>query len=73
MTCIDSTIAAVAETAKRVGLGVLAAEAGVPYTTVKSFSDRDWSHKSLSVIKALAAASDRLNAANDVDPKSEAA
>lgn len=73
MTCIDSTISAVAATAKRVGLGVLAAEAGVPYTTVKSFADRKWSHKSLSVIKALAEASERLDAANDSTPQEKAA
>ncbi|WP_292229393.1 hypothetical protein [Brevundimonas sp.] len=42
------------------GLAALAREAGVPYTTVKSFSDRNWTHKNLEIITALNGAAVRL-------------
>lgn len=44
------------------GLADLAREADVPYTTVRSFSGRGWTHKNLAVIEKLAAAAERLEA-----------
>lgn len=60
MTGIAHAIETIRTAAERVGLADLAREAGVPYTTVKSFADRGWSHKNLEVIEKLAGAADRL-------------
>lgn len=55
-----SRIRVVAE--RKGGLAKLAQEAGVPYTTVHSFSRRGWSHSNLEVIDKLANAADRIAA-----------
>lgn len=60
-------IAAAIERIRRVaeakgGLARIAAEADVPYTTVHSFQQRDWSHKNIEVIEKLAAAAERIEA-----------
>ena len=47
------------------GLVKLAQEADVPYTTVHSFSQRNWSHKNLEVIEKLAAAAERIEARDE--------
>ena len=60
MTQVNDIINNVRRAAETHGLAALAREADVPYTTVKSFSDRGWSNKNLQVIDALARASDRL-------------
>ncbi len=65
MSEIAQTISTIRETAERVGLPAFAREAGVPYTTVKSFADRDWSNKNLDVIEKLAAAAERLALAQE--------
>lgn len=62
MTEISHTLEAVRKTAERVGLAEFARAADVPYTTVKSFSDRGWSHKNLEVLQKLADAASRLDA-----------
>jgi precorrin-6B methylase 1 len=51
--------------ARKGGLAELAREADVPYTTVHSFSERDWSHKNLTVIEKLVAAAERIEARGD--------
>lgn len=61
MSQIATTIDAVRQAAERDGLPRLALEAGVPYTTVKSFADRGWQNKSLAVFEKLADAAGRLN------------
>ena len=60
MDLIDTAISNVRAAAQAHGLAELARAAGLPYTTVKSFADRDWSHKNLETIRALNAAADRL-------------
>ena len=60
MTQVNDIINNVRRAAETHGLAALAREADVPYTTVKSFSDRGWSNKNLQVIDALARASNRL-------------
>lgn len=60
MTQIAETIEAVRKTAERVGLAELARVADVPYTTVKSFSDRGWSHKNFEVLQKLSLAVAKL-------------
>lgn len=57
------------ETLRRIGdapngLAELSREAGVPYTTVKSFRDRGWSNKSLDVLSKLLPAALRLEERN---------
>jgi lambda repressor-like predicted transcriptional regulator len=64
MTQVNDIIDNVRKAAETHGLAALAREADVPYTTVKSFSDRGWSNKNLQVIDALARASDRLAGAS---------
>jgi precorrin-6B methylase 1 len=49
------------------GLALLAQESGVPYTTVHSFAQRDWSHKNLEVIEKLVAAAERIEASLPAD------
>jgi hypothetical protein len=61
MSEIAAAIESIKTAAERVGLANLAREAGVPYTTVKSFADRGWSHKNLDAIEKLATAADRLS------------
>jgi precorrin-6B methylase 1 len=60
MSPISSTIQTVRQSAQKVGLGELAREAGVPYTTVKSFADRGWEHKNFEVLERLWCAAERL-------------
>jgi hypothetical protein len=60
MTQIYQTIETIRQAADLHGVGALAREAGVPYTTVKSFSDRNWSHKNLDLIDKLVNAAGRL-------------
>lgn len=60
MDAIELAIEDVRKAAEANGLAALARESGVPYTTVKSFADRDWGHKNLDVVRQLAAASRRL-------------
>jgi nucleoside phosphorylase len=62
MTSIALTIKNIEKAADAHGIGALAREAGVPYTTVKSFSDRNWSHKNLDMLDKLANAAVRLSA-----------
>ena len=50
---------------RRGGMTLLAREAGVPYTTVHSFSQRDFTNKNLEVVEKLAAAAERIEAADD--------
>lgn len=70
MTEIETALARVqAVAARKGGLAELAREADVPYTTVHSFSDRNWSHKNLEVIEKLVAAADRI-AARDAETAS---
>lgn len=61
MTEIEQAVARIRAVASRKGgLMDLSREAGVPYTTVHSFHQRDWSHKNLEVIEKLTAAADRI-------------
>lgn len=63
MTEIEQALERVRVVADRKGgLAKLAQEAGVPYSTVHSFSQRNWSHKNLEVIEKLAAAAERIAA-----------
>lgn len=62
MDQIGSAIQNVKAAAQTYGLSALAREADLPYTTVKSFADRDWSHKNLDTVRALIGAADRLSA-----------
>lgn len=63
MTQIASAIDRIRRVAgARGGMARLAQEAEVPYTTVHSFSQRNWSHKNLEVIEKLAAAAERIEA-----------
>jgi precorrin-6B methylase 1 len=63
MTEIEQAVQRIRDVADRKGgLVKLAAEADVPYTTVHSFSQRNWSHKNLEVIEKLAAAAERIAA-----------
>lgn len=63
MDPIQTAINDVKRAADARGLRALSDESGVPYTTVKSFSDRQWAHKNLEVLRKLAAAAARLNKA----------
>lgn len=65
MTQITETINAVREAAERVGLAEFARVADVPYTTVKSFADRGWSHKNFEVLQKLAEAARKLKTRTD--------
>jgi hypothetical protein len=60
MTKIAATLQEVRWAAEQVGIAELAREADVPYTTVKSCADRDWSNKNLDVLVKLEAAADRI-------------
>jgi hypothetical protein len=61
MSEISSAIESIRQAAGKAGLVELAREAGVPYTTVHSFSNRQWSHKNLDVLEKLAGAAQRIN------------
>jgi hypothetical protein len=61
MTPTAHAIEAIKQAADVHGVSALAREAGVPYTTVKSFSDRNWSHKNLDLLDKLAEAATRLS------------
>jgi sugar phosphate isomerase/epimerase len=63
MDPIQTAINDVKRAADAKGLRALADESGVKYTTIKSFHDRDWSHKNLEVLRKLADAARRLNGA----------
>jgi hypothetical protein len=71
MTKINQTIETIRQAANLHGVGVLAREAGVPYTTVKSFSDRNWSHKNLDLIDKLVGAAGRLGSGHSKQAPSE--
>jgi hypothetical protein len=60
MSEIASTIELIRRAADAHGLAELAREADVPYTTVHSFAERQWSHKNLEVLEKLSAAAGRL-------------
>lgn len=63
MTEIEAALQRIRTVADRKGgLADLAREADVPYTTVHSFSERDWQHKNLEVVEKLVAAADRIAA-----------
>ncbi|WP_374387173.1 hypothetical protein [Brevundimonas sp.] len=62
MDPIEAVIENVKTAAETHGLAALARAADLPYTTVKSFSDRDWSHKNLETIRALNSAAEKLSA-----------
>jgi len=57
---LDEGLKRVATVADRVGVAVLAREAGLPRSTVRSFRDRGWELKSLPNCEKLIAAADRL-------------
>ncbi len=61
MDPISETISTIRTAAETYGLAALARDADVPYTTVKSFADRDWSHKNLDVVRALGRSALRLS------------
>jgi hypothetical protein len=63
MTDLTAALQGVRSTANREGVAKLAAEAGVPYTTVRSLAERGWSNKHLSTLEKLVAAAARLDAA----------
>jgi len=66
MTDIAAAIEQIRQVTKEKGsLAELARESGVPYSTVHSFADRDWTHKNLEVIEKLAAAAQRIAAKSD--------
>jgi hypothetical protein len=69
MSEIAAAIAHIRAVADQVGLVELAREAGVPYTTVRSFAGRKWSHKSVDVIEKLSEAAKRLAAPEPEKPK----
>ena len=71
MSVISEVLQGVRSTADRVGVSKLAAEAGVPYTTVRSLAERGWSNKNLATVEKLAAAAARLDA--EQSPQGEAA
>lgn len=54
MPDIASTLSSIKVLADEIGLAELAREAGVPYTTLRSFAERDWSHKNLEMVERLA-------------------
>lgn len=61
MTEIEQAISRIRAVAEdKGGLARLAQEAGVPYSTVHSFHQRNWSHKNLEVIEKLSAAALRI-------------
>ena len=67
MSDISESIAAGIERIRSVaerkgGLAALAAEAGVPYTTVHSFAQRGFANKNLEVLEKLAEAAERIAA-----------
>lgn len=63
MTEITAAVDRIRRVADRKGgLTLLAQEAGVPYTTVHSFSQRGWTNKNLDVIEKLVAAAERIEA-----------
>lgn len=55
-----SPIELIREAAETVNLAEFAREAGVPYTTVHAFRERNWSHKNLAVIDKLTVAARRI-------------
>lgn len=61
MQKVTERMARVGEVADRVGLRVLAREAGVPVSTVQSYAARGWTHKHLPACDKLIAAADRLD------------
>jgi hypothetical protein len=60
MQAITAELERVAAIAERVGIVVLAAEAGLPVSTVRSFQARGWSLQGLTTCAKLIAAADRL-------------
>ncbi|MFC5374012.1 hypothetical protein ACFPIF_15720 [Brevundimonas faecalis] len=60
MDMIDTVISNVRTAAKTHGLAALAREADVPYTSLKSFSDRGWTNKHLLLLQRLDTAAHRL-------------
>jgi len=60
MDSIDTVILNVRKAAETQGLAALAREAGVPYTSLKSFSDRGWTNKHLLMLQRLDSAACRL-------------
>ena len=73
MSEISATIARIRKVAGRKnGLADLAHEAGVPYTTVHSFAQRNWTHKNLEVIEKLAEAAARISARDEDEPRDAA-
>lgn len=74
MTEIEAALQRIRTVADRKGgLAELAREADVPYTTVHSFSERDWSHKNLEVVEKLVAAADRIAARAEAAESRDAA
>lgn len=62
MSDVSSAIEDIRQAAARCkNLADFAREAGVPYTTVRSFADRHWSHKNLEAFQKLADAAKRIN------------
>lgn len=61
MSEIENVLSEIRLAAEAVGIPVLAAEAGVPLTTVRSYAERGWTHKNLAVIQSLSAAAKRLH------------
>lgn len=58
------------------GVVALARESGLPYTTLRSMAERDWTHKSVERLAKLSEAAQRLaanEAANDAQPQGAAA
>lgn len=64
MTEISTATDSIRQAAEAAGLPELAREAGVPYTTVRSFAERGWSHKNLETFEKLASAAKRINRRN---------
>lgn len=63
------TIRKIAATEK--GVAALARESGIPYTTLRSMAERDWTHKSVVSLVRLSEAAHRI--ANDSPPPAKAA
>lgn len=58
---VSEAMQRVARVADRVGVTMLAKEAGVPESTVRSIRSRSWKPKSIPICEALIAAADRLD------------
>jgi lambda repressor-like predicted transcriptional regulator len=61
MTDFPGEIESIRQAVKAASLADLAREAGVPYTTVHSFAEREWTHKNLETFEKLASAARRIN------------